>query len=463
MKSGGLVTLEGWQTLLRQFKEALAKRLWAMPTVSESEKELVFKEYLSDLDKFDKGLATFFDEVESREKSSKEENDLLRSLLGVPGDDLKTRAVALTNEVGVLRAHNEDLTDQLDTTKELLRSAETENAELRRRLKEMEDTRESTHLEAIRARENDIRFYSETNESLKNQLQDLESRLLNLRTLFNDSNKQLLAEKQEEISLLQKNLLDEMEQTLKKRQQLAWAAEEMFAKGVAQKVRTVLVSAQGQLFLTLEQLGLLDPSTKTESFWKARFKILVQGAEELGRNFRALQAQIQEVTESLDDYLHLTHRRELGLAPISLVDIVKKEIANLYLDRRPTLQIEFLPDDPLPDLMGDKELIEHSVHSLIQNSLESLPNGSGRITITIRNRSHEGRIEFVIKDSGHGIPDHLQSRLFQPFFTTKTGHQGLSLSRAKRFVELHAGTLELVQSSPQGSIFQMTLRLDGGN
>src|SRR5436190_20659653 len=98
-----LATQEGWQTLLRRFKEALAKRLWGMPTVSESEKEIVFKEYLSDLDKFENELAKFHEEMASHEKVAKEENDLLRSLLGVPGDELKSRAFALTNELSVLR------------------------------------------------------------------------------------------------------------------------------------------------------------------------------------------------------------------------------------------------------------------------------------------------------------------------------------------------------------------------
>src|SRR5216110_3394616 len=91
-----LATQEGWQTLLRRFKEALAKRLWGMPTVSESEKELVFKEYLSDLDKFEGELAVFHEKIESQEKLAQEENDLLRSLLGVPGDELKVRALSLT-------------------------------------------------------------------------------------------------------------------------------------------------------------------------------------------------------------------------------------------------------------------------------------------------------------------------------------------------------------------------------
>ena len=52
-------TINDWQTLLRKFKEKLAQRLWAIPTISESEKEIVYKEYLTDLDSLEKGIARF--------------------------------------------------------------------------------------------------------------------------------------------------------------------------------------------------------------------------------------------------------------------------------------------------------------------------------------------------------------------------------------------------------------------
>jgi two-component system sensor kinase FixL len=142
--------------------------------------------------------------------------------------------------------------------------------------------------------------------------------------------------------------------------------------------------------------------------------------------------------------------------------LVKKQMAELYVDRRPTLSFEFIPEDPLPDVRGDKELLDFVIRTLIQNALEAIPNEAGRVAITIRNRSDQGRVEFTIRDTGEGIPDHLVPRLFQPFLTTKTGRQGLSLSRAKRFVELQGGTLSLIETSPQGTTFQMNLRVAGG-
>ena len=58
----------------------------------------------------------------------------------------------------------------------------------------------------------------------------------------------------------------------------------------------------------------------------------------------------------------------------------------------------------------------------------------------------------VVKDSGQGIPTYLVPRLYQPFFTSKPGRQGLSLSRTKRYVELHGGQIELLKTGEDGTM-----------
>ena len=68
-------------------------------------------------------------------------------------------------------------------------------------------------------------------------------------------------------------------------------------------------------------------------------------------------------------------------------------------------------------------------------------------------------VEMNIKDSGSGIPQHLVPRMFQPFFTTKPGRQGLSLSRAKRYAELNKGDLELMATRPGSTVFRLRFRL----
>lgn len=449
------------QTHLRRFKEKLAERLWALSGVAESEKEIIFRSYLSDLDDLERELAAAHEESTARAKSASDENELLRSLMGVPGDELRTRVLALGEDVRDARERLGRREEEVNEIRTRFNEAMEENEVLRKRVREFEAQGDVFRSQQVRAREDDIRFYSETHESLRNQLGDLETRLSNLRELFAESNKKLLTDKQEEISLLQKKLLDEMEITLRRRQELAWAEEESFAKGVAHRVRTTLVSAQGQLLLTLERLGVLEPETKTEAFWKARLRLLVDGAGEIAHNFREIQALLADVTASLDDYLHLTQRREIAHEPVALTDLVNNEMASLYADRQPTLNFDVMADDPLPDIYGDASLLSFVVRELIRNAVEALPNGAGKVLVQIKNIRETESVRMIIRDSGRGIPVGVRPRLFQPFFTTKANRQGLSLSRAKRYAEFHGGDLQLIESSPAGTMFQLDLPVAG--
>jgi signal transduction histidine kinase len=444
-----------WQTKLKEFKARLAQRLWALPTVTEIEKELVFKEYLSDLDAFENSMSALTEKMASEQKTWKDENELLRSIMGVDSDKLKMDVLTLAQEKKNLEQTNQEREAEAAALRAESSETSAENEALRRRVQEVERDTEDFRLQQMRTRENDIKYYSENHELLKNQVKDLETRIANLRRLFADTNTQFLTDKQEEITLLQKRLLDEMEATLRKKQEMSWAEEDMFAKGVAHRVRTALVSAQGQLLLTLERLGLLGPQSKSEAFWRARLKLLVEGAGELASNFKSIHSTLQQVTLSLDDYLHLTHRRELATSLVSLKTLVQEELSSLFLDRQPTLSVEFLPDDPLPDVAGDPALLKYALHALIQNAIEALPNAVGQVTIALKNRSDLGLVQVLVRDSGVGVPDHARPRLFQPFFSTKEGRQGLSLSRAKRYVEFHGGTLQLLESGGTGSLFQM--------
>jgi signal transduction histidine kinase len=134
-------------------------------------------------------------------------------------------------------------------------------------------------------------------------------------------------------------------------------------------------------------------------------------------------------------------------------------MAEIFTERRPTLSVEFLSDDPLPSVMGDESMLKFVVVELMKNALEAIPGNLGKVTISLKNQSAKGKLQMLIRDTGQGIPEHLQPRLFQPFFTTKEHRQGLSLSRAKRYVEFHGGTLELISTSAQGTTFQLELPL----
>ena len=97
-------------------------------------------------------------------------------------------------------------------------------------------------------------------------------------------------------------------------------------------------------------------------------------------------------------------------------------------------------DPGLPTLEGDAGGLEQVLTNLLQNAFQATPRG-GAVTLITRVR---GRLlEFVVEDSGPGIPaDHLP-RIFDPYFTSKAPGEGtgLGLSVSQNIVRRHRGTL----------------------
>jgi len=101
-------------------------------------------------------------------------------------------------------------------------------------------------------------------------------------------------------------------------------------------------------------------------------------------------------------------------------------------------------------------LLFWAVENLIKNSLDSLKEKGGKITVSARRE--KGKVLIRVRDEGKGIPARLRGKIFTPGFTTKRGGWGLGLTLAQRIVEeYHGGKLSLVQSSPAGTTFEISL------
>ena len=74
----------------------------------------------------------------------------------------------------------------------------------------------------------------------------------------------------------------------------------------------------------------------------------------------------------------------------------------------------------------------------------------------------ESRVEFAVEDEGNGIPQDIQSRMFEPFFSTKEGKtDGLGLAVCLGIVEQHGGVIEVESEVGKGTQFRIVLPLSG--
>lgn len=86
-----------------------------------------------------------------------------------------------------------------------------------------------------------------------------------------------------------------------------------------------------------------------------------------------------------------------------------------------------------------------------------MPNG-GILEIKSYNVDNQLVVQFV--DTGEGIPPEEQSRIFDPFYTTKPTGTGLGLSISYQNIKLHNGTIEVDSSPGQGTTFTIKLPIE---
>jgi signal transduction histidine kinase len=175
--------------------------------------------------------------------------------------------------------------------------------------------------------------------------------------------------------------------------------------------------------------------------------------------------QIARIVRAMKEFSH-PDRDEKRLVQInsaidSTVTVAKNEwkyVADVEKDLDPALPM-------IPLLAGEFNQVLLNLLVNAAHAIEEVNGGgSKKGTITISTRKIEESVEIRIADTGAGIPEFAQSRIFDPFYTTKevgkgTG-QGLSLAY-NTVVEKHGGTIHFETEIGSGTTFVVTLPIPG--
>ncbi|MDD3118343.1 MAG: ATP-binding protein [Victivallales bacterium] len=156
----------------------------------------------------------------------------------------------------------------------------------------------------------------------------------------------------------------------------------------------------------------------------------------------------------------LSYTREYRPEPCScrvddLVADAVNYITPMAEDQGVTVRVELPPT--LPPLQLDIVMMRQVLANILTNAVEAIPRRSGG-QITITAAAAHGQIQLTVADNGPGIPVARKKRIFEPFYTAKTGGIGLGLALCLRIVEAHDGTIEEVGTPGGGAQMQITLK-----
>jgi len=151
----------------------------------------------------------------------------------------------------------------------------------------------------------------------------------------------------------------------------------------------------------------------------------------------------------LNNLFHFTQPEELHKQAIDPARLVKNALALLKteLDKN-NIRIHLQAPDPLPKLLVDVRQMEEALVYIIKNAIEAHPE-QGKIEIKLF--EDDQHLFFIVKDYGLGIRSIHEPRVTEPFFTTKVYGSGFGLSLAKKYIQLHNGSLRIVSGSSSGT------------
>ena len=161
---------------------------------------------------------------------------------------------------------------------------------------------------------------------------------------------------------------------------------------------------------------------------------------------RALMQKAPTRTDSVDlneavrEVLELTHGEALehGIS-------VRKQLA-----------------DSLPLIQGDRVQLQQVVLNLILNAVQAMGAVADRTreVLITTSQTAANSVCLGVRDTGPGLSAETLPRLFEPFYTTKTGGMGMGLAICRSIIEAHGGRLWATRYEPRGALFQFTIPAD---
>ena len=226
------------------------------------------------------------------------------------------------------------------------------------------------------------------------------------------------------------------------------AVKENFLANMSHEIRTPLNAVLG--FTNILQ------KTKLESEQKEYVDII--------------QASGDNLLSIVNDILDLS-KIEAGMlrieeAPFRISDIIST-VETMLKPRAEEKNLKLIVDQDIdvPEIVsGDAVRLTQILVNLVSNSIKFTDEGGVYLRVTtLKNQNNVAKIEFLIKDTGIGIPEEKQLTIFDRFeqaeaeTTRRFGGTGLGLSIVKNLVELQKGTITLFSKSGNGSSFTVEL------
>lgn len=182
------------------------------------------------------------------------------------------------------------------------------------------------------------------------------------------------------------------------------------------------------------------------------------------RHLEVIESEIRRLDRVVQTLVDFSRPVELQLREQDLRPVISAVLA-LAADELTTHSVNLvsrLPQEPLIANV-DADLLKQAIINVVQNAAQAMPQG-GRLSVILEERPAAnglpGRAATLrIADQGPGIPDDIRDKIFDLYFTTKSGGSGIGLAMTYRILQLHHGSVEVQSRLGEGTEFLLRIPL----
>jgi signal transduction histidine kinase len=185
------------------------------------------------------------------------------------------------------------------------------------------------------------------------------------------------------------------------------------------------------------------------------------------RHLEIIESEIHRLDRVVQMLVDFSRPVELQLRERDLRAVVGDVLALAVeeLSTQHITLIRLLPPHPIP-VNIDVDLIKQAVINVIKNGAQAMPEG-GTLRVTLEeSKKDESRRDdsrrfalLRIADEGPGIPEDVREKIFDLYFTTKSGGSGIGLAMTYRILQLHYGSVEVQSNRERGTEFVLRIPL----
>jgi PAS domain S-box-containing protein len=164
--------------------------------------------------------------------------------------------------------------------------------------------------------------------------------------------------------------------------------------------------------------------------------------------------EVERLNKIVVDFLFAVRPMNVNLEERAMNSVVREVLEFVGHElQQAGIEIESLLAEDLPNLELDEKYLKQAIMNIVKNAMSAMPEGG---TLRVATQRRGDQVELQISDTGVGMSEEVQQKIFEPYFTTRDYGSGIGLTLVYKVVKEHNADVTVRSQPEKGSTFTIT-------